>query len=258
MKLTGVRRWASGLFALTMLSQIQAVAAGRNEGVRTPVLLELFTSEGCSSCPPADRLLQMLDKEQPIAGADLIVLSEHVDYWNHSGWSDPYSSAAFSNRQRDYADKLGLDSVYTPQLIVDGTAELVGSNAGGARGAILKAAEGRKRSLTLSKVMREGDHVSLHLQLDALTAHKGKATIYVAVADNEDRTQVGRGENAGRALTHVAVVRSLVTVGTVSGDEFTKELTIPLKNSGQSGLRVVAFVQDQASRKVLAVTQQRL
>ena len=128
---------ALGMFAAKPKPPSKAgdtIAAGRR-----PVLLELFTSEGCSSCPPADRLLETFDRTQPVSGADLIVLSEHVDYWNRLGWTDPFSSALFTQRQQDYVTRFHLDGAYTPQLVIDGQKDVVGSDERAARSAILKA-----------------------------------------------------------------------------------------------------------------------
>src|ERR1700726_4581048 len=125
---------------------------GRGDSSRTPVLVELFTSEGCSSCPPADALLEKLDRSQPVNGAELIVLSEHVDYWNDIGWKDPYSSHEYSERQRAYAARYGRSGIYTPQMVVDGHAELVGSDELGAIEAVEKETRFVKVPLSLSGV----------------------------------------------------------------------------------------------------------
>ena len=118
-------------------------------GIGSPILVELFTSEGCSSCPPADQLLEKLDA-QPVSGAKIIVLSEHVDYWNHDGWTDPYSNAAYSERQHGYGSRFQLDSVYTPQMVVDGSSEFVGNSFSQARQAFEKAQSHSKVSLHIS------------------------------------------------------------------------------------------------------------
>src|SRR6516162_3629204 len=117
----------------------------------TPLLVELFTSEGCSSCPPADRFLEKLD-HQPLAGAEMIVLSEHVDYWNHIGWKDPYSADLYSERQSVYGKRFRLDSVYTPQMVVDGSSQFVGSDPGLADEVFAKALSVPKISVHLSLI----------------------------------------------------------------------------------------------------------
>ena len=114
--------------APSVAGEANAVAPG--DGRRTPVVVELFTSEGCSSCPPADRLLARLEREQPVEGAEVVALAQHVDYWNDLGWADPFSSHEASERQGEYAEAFGKDGVYTPQMIVDGRTEFPGGQSG--------------------------------------------------------------------------------------------------------------------------------
>jgi hypothetical protein len=227
---------------------------------KTPVVVELFTSEGCSSCPPADRLLQSLDEKQPFDDADLIVLSEHVDYWNDGGWVDPYSSKVFSARQRSYAEHFGLDSVYTPQVVVDGQLEAVGSNAVEIRNAVQAALRNRKVALTLANAVHERHQIKFHLVAADLPGTEASITVYVAVAENKVRSSVSGGENGGRSLTHVAVVRAFAPVGTVKGGSgFSKEITIPMPpGSVSSGFRVVAFLQDDRSGKIIGATYDKV
>jgi hypothetical protein len=233
--------------------------ATENAATRVPVLLELFTSEGCSSCPPADRLLKTLDQKQPVPGADLIVLSEHVDYWDRLGWKDPFSSAAYTARQQDYTNKYNLDGVYTPQLVVDGRYGIVGSDGREVAGAIQKAIREPKIPLAISKVSRDGDQVTAHIEWHAGQNPKGgRAVLIVAIADNREESQVARGENAGRSLAHVAVTRALKQIGTIDLDNATaKDVTLSAP-SGKNGSRLVAFVQDPKSGHVLAVAVQKL
>src|SRR3984957_19365665 len=140
------------LFAavLTLFSGVVICSAAGSNATRVPVLLELFTSEGCSSCPPADRLLETVDEKQPVAGADLIVLSEHVDYFDHLGWKDPFSSPLYTARQEDYTDRYNLDGVYTPQLVVDGRYGFVGSDKREGPHAFKKAIRERKIPIIIS------------------------------------------------------------------------------------------------------------
>ncbi len=222
-----------------------------------PVLVELFTSEGCSSCPPADAFLQHLDG-QPYSGVQLIVLSEHVDYWNHIGWTDPYSSAAYSERQSAYGNRFHLDSVYTPQMVVDGTDEFVGNSSGEARKFISREASMEKIPVRLSNVMVQDGMLRAHV--DAGASGKGTAGVFLVVALDRAESAVARGENAGRRLNHVAVVRSLLKVGSVdAGKSFAQDvsLKLPPGTDGQA-LRVVAFVQEAGPGRVLGAALETL
>jgi hypothetical protein len=222
---------------------------------RTPVLVELFTSEGCSSCPPADVFLQKLD-QQPIAQAEMIVLSEQVDYWNHIGWKDPYSSRFCSDRQGIYAKRLGLDSVYTPQMVVDGISQFVGSDAALADQAFAQALTKSKIAVRLSSASLGATNVlQAHLEAGALPAsfRLREAEVYVAFALNRAESQVSHGENAGRTLAHVAVVRSMVKVGTVrQGQNFTQDIQLKLDpGTDAHNLRLIAFVQESGQGRVV-------
>src|SRR5579862_9025194 len=171
--------------ALTLSSGALNCAPAENGTPRIPVLLELFTSEGCSSCPPADRLLETLDQKQPVAAADLIVLSEHVDYWDRLGWKDPYSSSLYTARQQEYTNKYNLDGVYTPQLVVDGRYGLVGSDGREVSSAIQKAIREQKIPIAISKVSSDGQQVTARIDLPASHSLKGaRGVLYLAIADN--------------------------------------------------------------------------
>jgi hypothetical protein len=223
--------------------------------VRTPVLVELFTSEGCSSCPPADKFLQTLDG-QPIQVAEMIVLSEHVDYWNHIGWKDPYSASFYSQRQSAYAKRFGLDSVYTPQMVVDGTSEFVGSNSGQADRAFRKALGAPKILIHLSSISTDASNtLHAHLETGTLDSSFGsrEAEVYVAVALNRAESQVSAGENSGHKLTHVSVVKSLTKIGVLKqGQVLAQDVHFKLEpGSDSSNLRLIAFVQEPRQGRVL-------
>lgn len=249
--------------SLTILFVVCAGAllvASRNSWAATPsqstaVLVELFTSEGCSSCPPADALLESLDRSSGASGPKTVVLSEHVDYWNQIGWTDPYSSPRFSERQRVYASRLHLQSVYTPQMVVDGSVEFVGSDAQRAKAAIAHSARAEKAIIRILPGADGGKALTVRVEVDALPSQAANADVYLALAVNEATSQVLRGENGGRRLRHVAVVRSLNSIGTMNrGASFVKEVSLPLnKQPDTSQLRLVAFVQEQGQGKVLGV-----
>ena len=237
-------------FSLLALAAVAGSGASGDTAGRIPVVVELFTSEGCSSCPPADAFLQKLDR-QPLAGAELIVLSEHVDYWNHIGWKDPYSARFYSDRQSTYAKRFDLDGPYTPQMVVDGSSEFVGSDPELARKAFSKALAGQKIPVRLSAIsVGAGNTLQAHVDVGAVPSD---AEVVVAVALNHAESQVLHGENGGRTLTHTAVVRAMVKIGTAArGQAFARDAQIKLEPGlSRENLRVIAFAQEVRQGKVL-------
>ena len=200
---------------------------------RSAVLVELFTSEGCSSCPPADRVLEKLDSQA-------IVLSEHVDYWNQLGWKDPFSSAAVTARQQAYSRMLRVDGVYTPEMVVDGEAEFNGSEGQRAVDAIAKASHKKKADVRIART--DG---GLRVEVEGAP---GGADVFLVLAEDSAASQVSAGENNGRHLHHVAVVRSMQKIGSVKrGASFSREMELPRTAGAQ---RVIVFLQESGPGRV--------
>ena len=248
---------SSKMLALGALFLLPVVGAVAQKPV--PVLVELFTSEGCSSCPPADVGLMRL-AQQPVAGVEIVPLSLHVDYWNRLGWADPFSSAAFSDRQSAYSRAWGVDRVYTPQMVIDGRSELVGSDeTRAARRAIEEASRLSKAIVEVTKTPAGDGAASLHIVVRGLSSATPGDTAEVWLAVTEDRlaSDVVRGENAGRQLAHTAVVRELTVVGSAKMNvPFEANRPLHLKADWKrDALHAVAFVQERKSRKVLGVAR---
>jgi hypothetical protein len=229
--------------ALLMFAGLAAASADN------AVLVELFTSEGCSSCPPADQLLMKLESQQPVAGVHIIALSEHVDYWDRLGWRDPFSSAQFTSRQQDYSRVLRNEGPYTPQMVVDGAAGFIGNQPADALRAITQAGQSAKAAVRITV-----SNGKIAVQADGV---KHAADVVVAITESRLLSNVARGENAGRKLTHTAVVRWLHVAGkTRPGEPFSGETSVsPDKSWKPENLRAVVFLQDRSSRKVLAVAE---
>ena len=232
--------------------------ANSQASVAPPVLVELFTSEGCSSCPPADALLEKLDQSQSASGAHIIVLSEHVDYWDNDGWKDAYSSSVLTDRQRAYQHRFNLNDVYTPQMVVDGEIQFLGSDSHRLIGAIGNAQRIVPLPVSLSSVSKDNQHLAMHVQVDALpqSSKPHKANIYAVVALDHAETQVRGGENKGRQIDHVGVVESIEKIGAVEkGRSFQRDVQLKIKPSISSAkLRVIVFVQEPDMGKVLGAT----
>jgi hypothetical protein len=224
---------------------------------RQPVLVELFTSEGCSDCPPADALLAQLDATQFVPGAQAIVLSEHVTYWNHEGWSDPFSFEAMTERQQNYVTHFGIDSSYTPQMVVDGAEQFVGSDVARLNRAVANASAIPKLEISIEKA----EWIDGSARFSVRGPVGGNTTLIAVLAENATRSVVRRGENAGRTLQHVAVVRVIKDFGSkaIGGRELGLSGPGHLAAGESSGpLRLVVFLVDRKTGRIAAVAERDL
>ena len=250
----------SGLssFRITSAGNVLAAPSLSNAGPNlspTPVLVELFTSEGCSSCPPADALLLRLGRTQPVSGTDAIVLEEHVDYWDRLGWKDPFSSGAVTARQTEYGEALGGRQIYTPQMIVDGRAEFVGSAENKALQAIRSAGAASKPAVSLA--WDKDGMLIIHIDVLGNATRGDTPQVFLAVTENMLHSDVKRGENAGRSLQHDGVVRQLKTIAEIDAGSPGFSSAIAVRHApewNRANLRAVVFVQEQRSRRVLAAS----
>jgi hypothetical protein len=232
---------------------------------RAPVLVELFTSEGCSTCPPADTLLSKLESLQPIDGAQIIALEEHVDYWNHDGWVDSYSSPDWTLRQQAYVDRFKGKSPFTPQMVVDGQSQFVGNNPQDAQAAIQEAAHRLKTQISITGVPSDkGDAQRFEIRVGnrAGAATEEPADVWIAVTEDGLRSSVKAGENAGKDLSHVATLRYLHKAGSAPAkDSSPLVLTQQVKFKAswkKENLHIVVFVQERKSLHVLGAASVRI
>jgi hypothetical protein len=231
----------AALTALMLMAQDFVAAPGRAAESRAPVVVELFTSQGCSSCPPADAFLGELAQRK-----DVIALAYHVDYWDYIGWKDRYASPAWTDRQKAYAGALELRTLYTPQMVIDGRVDAVGSDRSNVSYLIDRAAALPKLELTLDS---SGSRHVLHLPEARFSK---PATVWLVIYDPEQRTQVNRGENAGSTLSEYNIVRDLRKLASWDGKATTIDLNLAAMGKGQA---CAVLVQGADQGPILAALQ---
>jgi hypothetical protein len=216
------------------------------------VLVELFTSEGCSSCPPADALLRQVNGTQTSGGQWIVGISEHVTYWNSLGWSDPFSSSLYTERQNDYSQRFHLEGVYTPQMVINGAEQIVGSDrAGLARAVQTEEAQRPQMSLRILSMSVAQNTLTVNFSTSGDLPAQG-ADLIAVLADDSDRSSVQRGENSGRTLAHVAVARSISRVARVhAAGERTVQIQIPSSIQATQGHHLILFAQTPGNGRVL-------
>lgn len=225
-------------------NEVPISAAAGSAGNGTAVL-ELFTSQGCSSCPSADKLLGSFSQMPHI-----IALAFHVDYWNRMGWTDPYSTASFTKRQLNYASALHAD-VYTPQLIVNGGNEMIGSDSNKIIHAVQKAfSQNNDADISIETIKNENGKALIHY---TVSGNINKSVANIAIVEKQITTGVKAGENGGRTLTEYNVVRDFVTKNKITAGDNDASLDIPT-SANTANLSIVVFLQ-QKDNKIIAAAQ---
>ena len=233
--------------ALLAFNKPGSVKAGTNNGF---AVVELYTSEGCSSCPPADAVVAKLEKES--AGKPIYILAYHVDYWNNLGWKDVFSSAENSNRQRDYARYLKLSSVYTPQIIVNGKTEFVGSEEATLRKAIATALEKNTPSqLSLTNMQISRTTAQVNYDVKEAGNHN---VLLLALVQKSAQSHVKAGENSGRNLSHVQIVQKLQSVTLNNSKIGSEKITLPNDFTPQNW-EVIGFIQNTSTGEIMGATR---
>jgi hypothetical protein len=242
--LIGISLTALLAFSSEKKENISMIESEKNDFV----VLELFTSQGCSSCPSADKLLAKTYEEAQKNHKQIFVLSYHVDYWDRLGWKDPFSQSLFTKRQYNYAKLFGLQGVYTPQVVVNGAKEFVGSDARKLNSALENNANQKtKIDITLEDVKWLNGQVSFRYNL------KGdfkNSQLQVAILSKKEETNIPRGENSGLKLSGSNIVRALQTLK--SSEKSTFNVTLP-KDLDKENTRIVVFAQDLKSLQVIGV-----
>ena len=213
------------------------------------IVLELFTSQGCSSCPPADRLLGTYADR-----ANIAALSFHVDYWNRLGWKDPFSDPAYSARQQDYAASFGPGSVYTPQLIINGEKEMVGSDEDKIAATVQQMQGPAYSQITMGEIATDGNKVSLRY---SLSGKINNAVVNIALVQKKTTTSIKAGENKGVTLTNYNVVRNFKTIDSLSAGENMTTIELAAGVPKEECI-IVIYLQDVVSRKIFAAAKSGL
>lgn len=248
----------AAVVALAMAGLVSAAFINREDVTKTKdiktagngfAVIELFTSEGCSSCPPADELVAKIQKED--SGKPVYILAFHVDYWNRLGWKDVFSNADYSKRQSKYASWLKLQSVYTPQIVVNGKKEFVGSQEGTLRNAITEGLRtASATTLTLNTQKGQGN-ITVQYQTKGVSTN---TSLLLALVQKSAQTKVGRGENAGHTLSHVQIVRTIQNLPVDKSGNGAATIALPSGFNTQ-GWELIGFVQDNANGKISAAAR---